>query len=344
MWFSSLSYLQDTKKVSTHIPAYGGVLGQSYGGFCICTYLSLIEKPPKMCLFTGGIPPIFTPIQEVYSSLWTRIKERNRLFYQRYPGDIPLVKRIVRRLKDRPETLPSGGLLTARRFLQLGISLGGSPSAFASLHSLLSTAFVSSNSNENDFTRSFLKCMDSLQPFDDHPVYYLLHESIYADGSRHSNPTSWAAHKVFQKMIEESPKFNYEVTSIQDQKDITTLFFGEVVFPWMCEGDYAELSDFGMRALAHALADKNDWEKLYNEDRIKKALTTKNGISKAVAAVYYDDMYVDFDASMKVVKELDDLVHVWITNDYQHSGIRDDGAFIIGKLIGMLTGSVGTPS
>ena len=33
----------------------------------------------------------------------------------------------------------------------------------------------------------------------------------------------------------------------------STLFYGEMVFPWMCEGDYAELSGFGMRELATPL-------------------------------------------------------------------------------------------
>lgn len=321
---------------------YGGVIGQSYGGFCILTYLSLIKDPPKMCIFTGGIAPLLTPIQDLYFSLWLKIKERNKLFYKRYPGDVPLVKRIVQRLMNRPERLPSGGLLTARRFLQLGLSLGGSPSAFASLHNCLSTAFVSSN--EDVFSRSFLKSIDSTQPFDDHPIYFLLHESIYADGGRHSNPTSWAAHQVYQKMIQTTHDFNYEVTSKLDRDDVMTLFFGEVVFPWMCEGDYAELSKFGMRALANALADKNDWGQLYNTDHIKKALSMESGKSKAAAAVYYDDMYVDFDASMKVIKVLDENIKVWITNDYQHSGLRDDGAFIIAKLMGMVKGGVGTPA
>ena len=93
----------------------------------------------------------------------------------------------MKKLLDEPATLPSGGTLTARRFLQLGMALGGSPSSFASLHSLFQSAFL--QPDETDFTRSFLKAVDNDQPFDDHPIYYLLHESIYADGLQ-SSPRS----------------------------------------------------------------------------------------------------------------------------------------------------------
>jgi hypothetical protein len=33
-----------------------------------------------------------------------------------------------------------------------------------------------------------------------------------------------------------------------------------------------------------------------------------------------------------------------ISNEYQHSGLRDDGAMIFNKLLGMAKGEVGTPS
>ena len=35
---------------------------------------------------------------------------------------------------------------------------------------------------------------------------------------------------------------------------------------------------------------------------------------------------------------------VWVTNEYQHSGIRDDGYKILDQLLGMLDGTVPVPS
>mgnify|MGYP001351278167 CR=1 FL=1 len=82
-----------------------------------------------------------------------------------------------------------------------------------------------------------------------------------------------------------------------------------------------------MRAIAHSLSSKDDWDKLYDSEQMRGALATDGtGVSKATAAVYYDDTYVDFDASMKVTQRGNPLENgaVWINNDYQHSGLRGD--------------------
>jgi len=319
---------------------WGCALGQSFGGFCIMTYLSLIPNPPMICLLTGGMAPMLTNADDVYATLRERVKERNMKYYDRYPGDVDVVKRIVSCLDKEPMKLPSGGFLTARRFLQVGLSLGGSPSAFASLHSLFASAFVSDG--EEEFSRAFLKAMDSTQPFDDYPLYFLMHESIYADQTSDCKKTSWSAYRAYGADDEFDLKNSCENGSSQK-----VLLTGEVVFPWMADGDYAELSGFGMRALAQSLAVKDDWGALYNVEHMRETLATDGtGVSKAAAAVYYDDMYVDFDACMKVCKRggpLEDC-KVWISNEYQHSGLRDDGAMIFNKLLGMAKGEVGTPS
>ena len=119
-----------------------------------------------------------------------------------------------------------------------------------------------------------------------------------------------------------------------------------MVFPWMCEGDYAELSGFGMRALATSLASKDDWGDLYDTGAMRRALSGNGGSTRAAAAVYYDDMYVDFEASVEMARRGGPMegCKVWVTNEYQHSGLRDDGATIFSKLLGMARGSVGTPS
>ena len=294
---------------------WGGALGQSFGGFCMMSYLSLIDRPPKTCLLTGGIAPMLTPVYDAYSSLWDRVKERSLRYYEKYPGDIALVKKIVRKLLEQPAMLPSGGTLTARRFLQLGLGLGGSPTSFASLHSLLSSAFM--QPDESEFTRAFLKKLDTEQSFDDHPVYYWLHESIYADGPSKNSPTSWAAHRAYESKAELQPEFDYRVTCKSDADDNPILFFGEMVFPWMSE-DYAELSGVGAASLAHALASKSDWEPLYDQSHMKNVLG--DGRSRAAAAVYYEDLYVDFECSMKVASRGGPLekCKVFVTNDYQH--------------------------
>jgi len=323
---------------------WGAAIGQSFGGFCMMTYLSQVEHPPKICLLTGGIAPMLTPTYDLYSGLWQRVKERSLKYYDMYPGDIAAVKRIIKALLEEPPTLPSGGLLTARRFLNLGLSLGGSPSAFASLHELISTACISNDDDKVEFTRAFLKRIDSAQSFDDHPLYFLMHESIYGDGPKNS-PTNWAANRAYEALVKTPSEFDYRLTSTLNSDERPVLFFGEMVFPWMAEGDFAEVSGVGMRSLADSLAKKEDWGPLYDADHMRKVLQD-GSISRAAAAVYLDDMYVDFNACMEVTKRGGPLekCKIWVSNDYQHSGLRDDGANIFAKLYGMATGSIRTPS
>ena len=341
----SRPYADEDGETTTKSQPYGASLGQSFGGFCSMTYLSTIANPPRLMLFTGGIAPAWTTAREVYDRLWLRVKERSYRYYEQYPGDVDLIKRIVRTLLKHqedpslpPVKLPSGGKLTARRFLSLGLALGGTPgAAMANLHSVIGSAFLDEDGDE--LSNAFLKRIDYEQSFDDAPLYFLLHESIYADGQE-SSATEWAAHSSYEDYVKSDPQFDYKQTCTSDTSP--TLFFGEMVFPWFAD-DFDELSGDGMKLLANSLAEKSDWSQLYDENNIRAAL---NGKVKAASATYYDDLYVDFDIVMKVLKRGSamDQVKVWITNEHQHSGLRDDGAGIVTKLAAMAKGAVYIPS
>jgi len=325
---------------------WGCALGQSFGGFCLMSYLSLVEEPPQVVLFTGGIAPMLTPVYDVYTKLWDVVKERNLRYYDMYPGDVALVKKIVRKLLNDPPRLPSGGTLTARRFLQLGLGLGGSPSSFASIHAMLGSAFLHTDNDDEDeteleFTRAFLQNIEIQQSFDNHPIYYWLHEPIYADGS-FNGATEWASHRSYLDKIKVAPEFDYKRTCSTSEEH-PVLFFGEMVFPWMSE-DYAELRGVGLSAVANALAKKTDWGPLFDAAKMRSALV--DGKCKAAAAIYHEDMYVEFDACMKVIARGGPLEKCkpYVTNEFQHSGLRDDGAKIFAKLFGMATGGIRTPS
>mmetsp|Transcript_83 Transcript_83/g.218 ORF Transcript_83/g.218 Transcript_83/m.218 type:complete len:789 (+) Transcript_83:110-2476(+) len=355
------------KKCASQPNPWGCSLGQSFGGFCTMTFLSQVQYPPKIILLTGGIAPMLADSAfDVYTSLWKKVKERNMLYYDMYPGDVVTVKTIVRKLLQLEKEgatirLPSGGKLTARRFLQLGMMLGGSPSSFASMHYLLSSAFlqpISGKDDTNEFSRGFLKAVDNQQPFDEYPIYFWLHESIYADANNESRlgkervegddtdcATRWSADSAYQAKVNQKLSgvdYDYRATS-QEDSDLPVLFFGEMVFPWMAD-DYSECGGVGCTALAHALAAKKDWGPLYDATQMRAALN--DGRTRSAAAIYYDDIYVDFDCCMEVTARDGPLekCKVYITNDYQHSGLRDDGATIFNKLYGMATGSIRTPS
>eukprot|EP00312_Isochrysidales_sp_CCMP1244_P023739 CAMPEP_0202780964 /NCGR_PEP_ID=MMETSP1388-20130828/59728_1 /ASSEMBLY_ACC=CAM_ASM_000864 /TAXON_ID=37098 /ORGANISM="Isochrysis sp, Strain CCMP1244" /LENGTH=312 /DNA_ID=CAMNT_0049450359 /DNA_START=18 /DNA_END=952 /DNA_ORIENTATION=+ len=162
------------------------LLGQSFGGFCILTYLSLFPDAIERALFTFGLAPVGRTADEVYAATYKRMEERNRRFYQRYPQDVELVRSLVAGLHAAPAPLPRGGTLTARRFLQLGLLLG-SASGFEALHDLLELARPPSADGLPDATSSLpdlflLEVEAAQQHFETNPIYWLLHEAIYCDG------------------------------------------------------------------------------------------------------------------------------------------------------------------
>jgi len=299
--------------------SWEAVIGQSYGGFCLATYLT--TKSPLMiknALFTGGIPPVYVEdVKEVYDKLWVKVVERNDKFYGVYPGDVEVVKEIVKTLKLKPQNLPRGGVLTARRFLQLGINLGGGPGAFEGLHELFATAFVKDSEGRKVISKNFLRAVEREQPFDTNPIYALLHESIYCERGESSR---WAAERSLEEH-EVKHLFDYESRCESGDEEVKVYFYGEMVFPWMFE-DYEEL--VGLKEVAEDLARREDWGELYGREKVE---------ARGACAIYHDDMYVDRELSLEVLDKLLVGVEPWITNEYQHSGLRDAGAIIFDKLL-----------
>jgi len=207
------------------------ILGQSFGGFCSMTYLSIAPEGLREAFLTGGLSPIGRPADDVYSATWRRTIQKNREYFARYPDDRGRVRGILRRLDDEDVRLPDGDQLTSRRFLQLGLKLGDS-AGFEQIHNVLELPFGS---------RAFLyDAQDSIR-FGRDPIYATLHESSYADGVA----TRWSAVRT---MPEEVASERY--------------FTGEHVFPWMWD-DMAALRSH--RDAAHLLAE-HPWSRLYDAE------------------------------------------------------------------------------
>src|SRR5262249_19191566 len=100
------------------------VLGQSFGGMCVTTYLSLAPEGLREASTTGGLAPFGPRIAEVYATTYARGPERTRRSYARSPADRDRVLRLHEQVEGGGLRLPSGDLLTWRRFRQLGQRLG----------------------------------------------------------------------------------------------------------------------------------------------------------------------------------------------------------------------------
>jgi pimeloyl-ACP methyl ester carboxylesterase len=263
--FRADSIVRDAELIRERLGAQRwSVLGQSFGGFCTLTYLSLAPESLAAAYITGGVPPLGRHPDEIYAATFARMLERNHLYYKRYPADRGRVRALHDRLANEDLRLPSGDRLTGRRLRTFGNLLGMSDGA-ERLHYLLELPADG---------RAFRHDAQEPLPFARNPLYAVVHEACYADG----HATGWSAGRVMP------PEFHDDVT----------LFTGEHVFPWMLD-DYGGLAP--LKDAANLLAG-HGWPALYDADRLRR-----NEVPVA-AAVYVDDPYVESRFSMETAAEV----------------------------------------
>ncbi|MBI1282179.1 MAG: alpha/beta fold hydrolase, partial [Anaerolineaceae bacterium] len=289
------------------------VLGQSYGGFCITTYLSFAAEGLREAFITGGVPPALRSAEDVYRATYQRVMDKNQLYFQRYPDDFERVARIVDVLKGEVVCLPQGDQLTVRRFQQMGLAFGGT-GGFEDIHYLLEQAFIN-GANGGELGYGFLLGVEKQTDYAAHPIFAILHESIYGQGSA----TRWAAERVRA----EYPAF--EVTP-----DQPVYFTGEMIYSWMFD-DYRYLQP--IKQAAELIAAYEDWQPLYDVEALE------NNSVPVAATVYYNDMYVERQYAEETAKHIKGI-KLWITNEYEHNALRADGYRVLDRLIGMVRGEV----
>lgn len=303
------------------------ILGQSYGGFCAITYLSFAPQGLKQVLIAGGIPPIKggCTAEAVYRACFEKIVRQNEKYYERFPQDVEVVQDIVKYLANCEGSgvpLPSGGMLTPRGLQTLGLSGLGSGSGFERLHYIFERAWdpVITKGVQRQLSYYFLNAFEKWGAFNTNPLYAILHELIYCQGAS----SNWAAHNVRQDN-EIGSKFD----AIMAEKEGRPVYFtGEMVFPWMFE-EISALTH--LKEVADILSKKKDWPPLYD------VAALKNNKVPVAAALYYDDMYVNFNLAMETAEHISGI-RLWITNEYMHSGLRDGGSHVFDHLVGMLNG------
>lgn len=282
------------------------VLGQSYGGFCALTYLSFHPEGLREVLITGGAPPLEASADEIYRATYGRVLDRNRRYYERYPGDVDRAAAVAEHLARGAVRLPNGDRLTVPRFQQLGMAFGFSE-GFERLHYLLEEAF-----GGDELSDTFRYGVEAAVSFATNPLYAVLHEPAYAQGEA----TRWSAERIRA----EYPELD------GDRRPL--LFTGEMIYPWMFEADSAIAP---LSAAADQLAEVADWPPLYDAARLP------GNTVPVAAAVYHDDMYVEREFSEQTLRTLGNA-RAWITNEYDHDGLRVAGAAILDRLIGMVRG------
>jgi pimeloyl-ACP methyl ester carboxylesterase len=271
------------------------VLGQSFGGFTSLHYLSVHPESLAGAIITGGLSAVGRPADDVYALTWQIMIDKSEAYYRRFPGDRDRVRQLSELCAQGRITVPNGDVVSADRFRTVGHRLGMQGGAEA-LHYLLGLSPESS---------AFAHDLAATMPFEGrNPLYAVLHESSYADGFA----TRWSADRTMPDRVRED----------------VTLLGGE----HMHRSLFAEDTELGAFAEVADLIAEHEWNQLYFPERLAQADVP------VAASVYYADAFVPHEFSMQTAALLPDC-RPWVTNEYEHNGLRMDVA-VIDHLLGLL--------
>lgn len=275
------------------------LLGQSFGGFTALRYVSAHSESLDEVYFTGGLPALGVDPATVYATTWEGMKRKSEQHYRAFPGDRERMARLI----DLAESeggiaLPGGARATTERLRLLGHHLGASDGS-EKLHYLLDLDPASA---------AFRHDLAAGLPFSGrNPLYAVIHESCWADGTT----TEWAARRAMPADVRADP----------------TLLAGEHAGPESFVED-PELAPFA--DVAEAIA-RRQWPALYDVAALEASPV------RGAAAVYFEDAYVPVEHSLATAEHLGG-VRAWVTNEYEHNGLRADGYRVLDRLIGLARG------
>jgi pimeloyl-ACP methyl ester carboxylesterase len=274
------------------------LLGQSFGGFCSLHYLSVAPQSLREVFFTGGLPAVGRPVDEVYAATFDAMRTLNERYHRQFPGDLDRLHRLLDAC-DAGEVLdPYGHAISRRLARAIGHGLGMDGGAEA-LHYLLEL---------DPRSRAFAHDLAAMLPFNArNPMYAVLHESSCSDG----DATRWSSQRV----------------APDDFTGDSVLLTGEHIFPWHFE-DTVALRPY--REVADALAE-HPWPRLYDPDVLASVDVP------CAAVIYADDPYVVRRFSEETAALIPTL-RPWLTNEHLHNGLRSAGDVILDRLIGMTRG------
>lgn len=291
--------VRDAEAVREHLGvASWSLLGQSFGGFTTLHYLSTHPGVLDDVFITGGLSALSRPAAEIYADTYARMRTISEAYYRRFPGHREVIRGLVERARGGELVLPSGEVVSESRLRSLGHLLGSDDGWF-DLHSLL---------ERDPGSNAFRHDLAALLPFSArNPLYYVLHESSYADGV----VTDWAAERAYPGTF----------------RSDTSLLTGEHVFREWAE-TVPELRPW--RDVALRLAGWR-WPKLYDAEALRDSGAT------GAAAVYVRDVFVPLDFSLETAAQLPG-VRLHITSDHEHNGLRASGGAVLRHLFDLAHG------
>lgn len=294
------SIVRDCEAIREHLGvSRWNLLGQSFGGFTTLHYLTAFPTSLEQVYITGGLSAVGRHPDDVYTLCYEKMRLASEAYYRRFPKDREIFAGLVEQAQAGNIVLPDGEVVSASRLRSLGHLLGAN-SGWFTLRSLLERDFRS-NAFRYDLA-------DALPYGGRNPLYYVLHESSYADGFA----TSWSAMRTFPAAFH----------------DDVTLLTGEHV-----HSDWLETVPAlqPWKQVAEILADY-PWPRIYDSQALI------DSAASGAAAVYVEDRYVPLEFSLQTAQLLPG-VKLMVTSEHEHNGLRASAGGVLQYLFDLADGS-----
>ena len=136
------------------------------------------------------------------------------------------------------------------------------------------------------------------------PLYWVLQELIYADGTL-EQPIRWSAAREYASR----PEFSADARPL--------MLVAEACLPWMFEDDPLLVP---FKPTMDLLMEDTKFDRLYDPARL-----AANEVPLQ-AAVYFDDAYVDSGLQLDTLSRMPHT-HAWVTNEFEHDGLHGSAVF-----------------
>ncbi|GAA3619096.1 hypothetical protein GCM10022236_21700 [Microlunatus ginsengisoli] len=135
--FRADAIVRDAESFREHLGAdRWSLLGQSFGGFCSLHYLGVAPDSLREVLFTGGLPPVGRPADDVYATTYAAMRRLNQRYHRRFPQDRERLARLLDGCDAGDVRDPQGNPISRRLIRTIGHVLGMDGGA-ETLHYLL---------------------------------------------------------------------------------------------------------------------------------------------------------------------------------------------------------------
>ena len=274
------------------------VLGQSFGGFTSMTYLSIAPEGLREAFITGGLSPIGRPVDDIYGATYRRLLEQEPALLRALPGR-PGARRAT---SSAGSTTRTSACPSGDRLTARRFrQLGlwlGDSAGFELLHHVLELPFGS-------------------------PAF--LHDAEAGRPVR-AQPDLRDAPRVVVRRRRGDALVGGAAAARRDRRRRATSPPST-----SSRGCGRTTRRCGRSARPPSSSPSTPGRALYDADRLRR-----NEVPVA-ATIYVNDLYVERDFAEETAATIRGL-RTWMTDEFEHNGLRADGERVLGRLIDLVRG------